>query len=402
MAAKIVPSVSGGYFCQNFLQRMLNFFRKTDKAKKSLATKEKSKSRPKFHTLRVNDITLETADTVSVAFEVPDELSENYRFLPGQYLTLEGEIDGEKVRRSYSLCSSPEDGELRVAIKKVSGGKFSTWANTELSVGTEMQVMSPDGNFNVFIDPKKQHNYVAFAAGSGITPVFSIMKSVLEMEPASTFTLFYGNQTGKTIIFRDKIDGLKNKYMKRLEVHHVLSREDQGTDYLKGRIDEAKCISFSERFFEKDDVDGFYLCGPEGMINCVSSSLKNMGVADNNIHYELFTSPSQKIAHKTKVSADKKSDDLESDVTIILDGEETHFKLPASSQPILDAALDAGADVPYACKGAVCCTCRAKVLEGSVEMEMNYALEDDEVEDGYILTCQSHPTSEKVVVSYDD
>lgn len=380
---------------------MLNFFRKTKESPKSLFTNEK-KSRPRFHTLKVQDITRETSDCVSVAFEVPGDLQEDYKFIPGQYLTLEKEIDGEAVRRSYSLCSSPSDGELRVAIKKVEGGRFSSWANSDLTVGTEMRVMTPDGNFNATLDPSNKNNYVAFAAGSGITPIFSIMKSVLEMEPASTFTLFYGNKTGKTVIFRDKIDGLKNKYMNRLEVHHVLSREDQGTDLLKGRIDEQKCISFSERFFDVKDTSAFFLCGPEAMIDCVSQSLRSLGAPKENIHYELFTSPSEKIAHKTKVSADKTSEKLKSAVTVILDGEETHFDITSDGDVILDAALDAGADVPYACKGAVCCTCRAKVLEGSVEMEMNYALEDDEVEDGFILTCQSHPTSEKVVVSYDE
>ncbi|MEQ9261939.1 MAG: 1,2-phenylacetyl-CoA epoxidase subunit PaaE [Owenweeksia sp.] len=381
---------------------MLKFFKKALGTKKSLLGDTRSSSRPRFHTLRVQDITRETEDCVSVAFEIPEELEENYRFVPGQYLTLEVEIDGEKVRRSYSLCSSPLDGELRVAIKKVEGGRFSSWANTQLTVGKEMQVMTPEGKFNAEVNPEHKHNYVAFAAGSGITPVFSIMKSVLEMEPQSTFTLFYGNKTSNTVIFRDKIDGLKNEYMNRLEVHHVLSREDQGTDYLKGRIDENKCISFSKQFFDVSETDAYFLCGPEAMINCVSDSLVKLSVPKEKIHYELFTSPSQNIAHKTKVSATKKQDTVKSKVTVILDGEETHFDISSDGNAILDAALDAGADVPYACKGAVCCTCRAKVLEGSVEMEMNYALEDDEVEEGYVLTCQSHPTSEKVVVSYDE
>jgi ring-1,2-phenylacetyl-CoA epoxidase subunit PaaE len=339
-----------------------------------------------------------------VAFEVPADLSEAYRFLPGQYLTLETEIDGEKVRRSYSLCSSPFDGELRVAIKKVEGGKFSTWANEKLKVGDFMQVMTPDGNFLAKINPAQKHRYVAFAAGSGITPIFSIMKSVLENEPDSLFMLFYGNKTSQSVIFKEQIEALKNQYMKRLEVHHILSREDQGTDYLKGRIDDEKCSHFASRFFELDKVDDYYLCGPEAMINTVSNTLQSLGADKSKIHFELFTSPAQSIEGKKKVdsSSSKKSSDLESAVTVILDGDETHFDLQEKGESILDAALDAGSDVPYACKGAVCCTCRAKVLEGSVEMDMNYALEDDEVEDGYILTCQSHPTSAKVVVSFDD
>ncbi len=400
----IVPFLFLNTFVQNTIQTpMLGFFKNKSAAKKSLFTPTKSSGRPKFHTLKVQDITRETDDCVSVAFEVPEELAESYQFVPGQYLTLEASIDGEAVRRSYSLCSSPVDGELRVAIKKVEGGRFSTYANESLQVGTEMRVMTPDGNFLVHIEESKAKNYVGFAAGSGITPIYSIIKSVLEMEPNSNFTLFYGNKTTQSVIFRDKLDGLKNKYMNRLEVHHILSREDQGSDYLKGRIDEQKCISFAQKFFNPQDIDAYFLCGPEAMINNVSETLKGLEVAKEKIHYELFTSPAQSIAGKTKVKAPKESSEkLKSALTVVLDGDETHFDLASDGDVILDAALDAGADVPYACKGAVCCTCRAKVLEGSVEMEMNYALEDDEVEDGYILTCQSHPTSEKVVVSFDE
>lgn len=381
---------------------MLNFFKKAKNKKDSLLSNDKPSRRAKFHTLRVSDIDRVTSDCISVAFEVPENLLEDYHFIPGQYLTLEKEIGGEKIRRSYSLCSSPLDGELRVAIKQVSGGKFSTYANTELSVGDELEVMTPDGKFYTKLEPSQKKNYVAFAAGSGITPILSIMKSVMEVEPESTFTLFYGNKTTQSVMFRDEIDALKNTYMNRLEVHHVLSREDQGADMLKGHIDEAKCISFSQKFFNVDEIHEYFICGPEAMINCVSESLVNLGADKAHVHYELFTSPSQKIAHKTKVSADKKSDELSSQVTVILDGEETHIEIPSSGKNVLDAALDAGADVPYACKGAVCCTCRAKVLEGSVEMDMNYALEDDEVEEGFVLTCQTHPTSEKVVISYDE
>ena len=381
---------------------MLNFFKKAKNKKDSLLSNNKPTRRAKFHTLRVSDINRETSDCISVAFDVPENLLEDYHFIPGQYLTLEREIGGEKIRRSYSLCSSPVDGELRVAIKQVPGGKFSTYANTELSVGDELEVMTPDGKFYTKLDSSQKKNYVAFAAGSGITPIFSIMKSVMEVEPESTFTLFYGNKTTQSVMFRDEIDALKNTYMNRLEVHHVLSREDQGADMLKGHIDEAKCISFSQKFFNVNEIHEYFICGPEAMINCVSESLVKLGADKAHVHYELFTSPSQKIAHKTKVSADKKSDELASQVTVILDGEETHIEIPSSGKNVLDAALDAGADVPYACKGAVCCTCRAKVLEGSVEMDMNYALEDDEVEEGFVLTCQTHPTSEKVVISYDE
>lgn len=380
---------------------MLKFFKKSSAKKESLMASEKSKGRARFHSLRVQDITIETPDCVSVAFEVPENLKSDYNFIPGQYLTLEHEIGGEKVRRSYSLCSSPLDGELRVAIKKVEGGKFSTWANTDLKVGADLQVMMPEGNFHTTIVEGQKKNYVAFAAGSGITPIYSIIKSVLEVESESTFTLFYGNQTSNTVIFKNNIEGLKNQYMNRLEVHHILSREDQGSDLLKGRIDGFKCESFAKQFFDPSSIDEYFICGPEAMINSVNETLKTIGANAKNVHFELFTSPLQSAPVKAKTS-DAKSNKVLNQVTVILDGEETHFDLAKGGFSILDAALDAGADVPYACKGAVCCTCRAKVVEGTAEMDMNYALEEEEVEEGYILTCQSHPTSKKVVVSFDE
>ena len=332
---------------------MLKFFKKAAPKKDSLLINEKPAGRAKFHNLRVQDITRETADCVSVAFEVPENLQQDYRFIPGQYLTLETEIGGEKVRRSYSLCSSPLDGELRVAIKKVENGKFSSWANESLTVGAEIAVMTPEGNFYTKIQEGQKKNYVAFAAGSGITPIYSIIKSVLEIEEDSTFTLFYGNQTSNTVIFKDKIDGLKNLYMERLEVHHVLSREDQGTDYLKGRIDDKKCERFSQSFFDPKGVDEYFICGPEEMINTVSDKLKDLGADPKSVHFELFTSPVQSApVPKADISATA-SNKMMSKVTVILDGEETHFDLSNAGFSVLDAALDAGADVPYACKGAV-------------------------------------------------
>lgn len=382
---------------------MLKFFKKSGSKKDSLLATDKPAGRARFHTLRVQDITRETSDCVSVAFEVPKDLKQDYKFIPGQYLTLEKEIEGEKVRRSYSLCSSPSDGELRVAIKKVDLGKFSTWANESLTVGTEMEVMTPEGNFHTKIEESKGKNYVAFAAGSGITPIYSIMKSVLELEPKSSFTLFYGNKSSNTVIFRDKIDGLKNLYMERLDVHHILSREDQGSDYLKGRIDEERCISFSEKFFDCKTVNDFFLCGPESMIHGVKDALSSLNVDSKKVHFELFTSPVQATDSNIKSATPASSSNkVMSKVSVILDGDETHFDLSTSGFAVLDAALDAGADVPYACKGAVCCTCRAKVIEGTAEMDMNYALEEEEVKEGYILTCQAHPTSERLVVSFDE
>jgi ring-1,2-phenylacetyl-CoA epoxidase subunit PaaE len=380
---------------------MLKFF---SRKKGTTPTLMKSSTEHKvghFHTLTVKHINSETADCVSVAFEIPTDLEEAFKFLPGQYLTLRTTIDGEDVRRSYSICSSPLDGEVRVAIKEVDGGVFSTYANRELKVGDTMQVMSPQGNFVVQPEETHANTYVAFAAGSGITPVMSILKSVLELEPKSKFVLFYGNRSSNSIIFKAQLEDLKDIHLNRLEVHHILSREDQGSDLLYGRIDANKVNRCANKFFIPEEVSGYYLCGPGSMIESATETLQQLGVEKEKIHFELFTAAGHvdKVDHSKDEAAKSK---VSSMVTVILDGEETHMEMMSTGKTILDTALDAGADVPFACKGAVCCTCRAKVLEGSAEMEMNYALMDDEVADGYILTCQSHPTSEKVVVSYDE
>jgi ring-1,2-phenylacetyl-CoA epoxidase subunit PaaE len=380
---------------------MLKFFQRK-KTNAPTLIKETVEHKPgHFHTLTVSNINRETADCVSVAFEVPDNLVEEFKFLPGQYLTLRTTIHGEDVRRSYSICSSPLDGELRVAIKEVEGGVFSTYANRSLKEGEEMRVMTPQGNFILQPKAENKNTYVAFAAGSGITPMMSIIKAGLEIEPDSNFILFYGNRSTSSIIFRDELDDLKSTHLNRLEVHHILSREDQGSDLLLGRIDGDKVKSCSGNFFDPAEVAGYYLCGPGSMIEAATETLQGLGVEKDKIHFELFnaTGHADKVDHSKPVVSGTK---ITSTVSVVLDGDETHFEMTSTGKTILDAALDAGADVPFACKGAVCCTCRAKVLEGSAVMEMNYALMDDEVADGYILTCQSHPTSERVVVSYDE
>jgi ring-1,2-phenylacetyl-CoA epoxidase subunit PaaE len=381
---------------------MLNFFKKKAQAAEPLLAESSKKTRPVFHTLRVKDIRRETPDCVSVALEIPSDLKEAYKFIQGQYVTFKMSFDGEELRRSYSICSSPLEGELRVAIKKVPDGRFSSFANEQLQVGDKLETMTPEGNFWRTVQPESANNYVAFAAGSGITPVMSIIKTHLELEPESTFQLFYGNKSSKSIIFKEAIEDLKDRYLNRLEVHHILSREDQGTDWLKGRIDASKCQHFSGKFFDPKTVNAFFLCGPEEMIMGVKDTLSDLGAPKENVLFELFTTPvGGGMAQKT-ASKEAKTSDVLSHVTVILDGDETHFDIATSGNSVLDAALEAGADVPFACKGAVCCTCRARVLEGAVEMDMNYALEEDELEDGYILTCQSHPTTERVVISFDE
>lgn len=360
----------------------------------------KRQARPKFHSLTIGEVRRETDECVSVSFEVPPTLRKDFCFAPGQYLTLKAVINGEEVRRSYSICSSPLDSELRVAIKKIAGGKFSTYANESLQAGNTIDVMTPQGNFTVPLDQNDSRKYVMFAAGSGITPILSLIKTILRYEPKSTITLFYGNKAVSTIIFKDELDDLKNQYIHRLEIHHVLSREDQGTDWLKGRIDTEKVRLYAQKFYKPTEIDHFFICGPEEMIYQVKNTLSDLGIHEKKVHFELFTA-STTLPVRDSVNATSKSDGL-SHVTVVLDGEETHFDVSSKGISILDAALDAGADVPFACKGAVCCTCRAKVLEGKVVMEMNYALDDDEVDQGYVLTCQSHPISERVVISYDE
>jgi len=377
---------------------MLGFFKKktAESLPGLLTTKAAQKGvKPTFHSAKVLEVRRETADCVSVALEVPNV--DTFSFVPGQYLTLRSTINGQEVRRSYSLCSSPLSGELRVAIKQVEQGVFSTWANTELKAGDTLETMPPMGNFALEIEPTDEQTYVGFAAGSGITPVLSILKTVLERAPKAKFILFYGNRKTNSIIFKAELEDLKDAYMGRLEVHHVLSREDQGNDLLFGRIDEARAAQFVAQIPGVKEAAGHYLCGPEAMIKGVQSALEQAGVSAKNIHFELFTSTTP-AAEKAPAAAASSGDAA---VTVILDGEETHFT-QGPKDFILDSALDAGADVPYACKGAVCCTCRAKVLEGEVEMAMNYSLTDDEVAEGFILTCQSMPRSPKVTVSFDE
>ena len=375
---------------------MLKFFKKKKEDKPSLMADTSKSTDTSFYPLTISEVRRETEEAVSIAFDVPTEHQEKFTFLPGQYLTLKTTIANEEVRRSYSICAAPSDGELRVAVKEIEGGKFSTHANRHLKAGMTIESMPPMGNFKWQPTGEPSH-VVGWAAGSGITPIMSIAKTVLESDSNSTFTLFYGNKNSNSIIFKDAFEDLKNTYVDRLEVHHILSREDQGSDVTKGRIDGEKVKAFNEKFFEVGATTAHFLCGPLGMIESVTETLESLGTPKEKIHFELFNTTAAGAAKKEVSSSASGA----SAVTVILDGEETHFEA-TGREFILDAALDAGADVPYACKGAVCCTCRAKVLEGSAEMVMNYALVDDEVKDGYILTCQAHATSEKVVVSFDE
>lgn len=354
----------------------------------------------KFHDIYVESVHRETEDSVVVSFDIPNDLRDSFTFVSGQYLTLEALIDGEDVRRSYSLCSAPFEKKWEVAIKRVEGGKFSTHANTLLKAGDKLKVLEPDGNFMLNTDKANKNHYVAFAAGSGITPIMSMVKSVLKNEVDSKFTLFFGNRSFDTIIFRDELEALKNQYLNRLSVHHILSKEKLGSPLFFGRIDGAKCSKFGSVFFDPQDVHSFYLCGPSQMIFSVRDELSNLGVDSSKIHFELFNTDDIKIERKEeKITFDPET---ESRVTIILDEESFDMPLAYGGVSVLDAALAAGADLPYACKGGVCSTCKAKITEGEVVMDLNYALEPDELENGYVLTCQSHPRSSKLTVNFDE
>ncbi len=357
----------------------------------------------KFYTLKVNDVRPETSDCVSVSLQIPKGLEETFRFAPGQYLTFRRHFNGSEIRRSYSICSSPRDGELRVAIKKVEEGKFSTYAHDELKAGEELDVMPPMGRFTPKKKEKTHKNYLAFAAGSGITPIMSIMKTVLEDEPGSTFTLVYGNRSRNSVIFRESIEALKNIYMERLRLYHVLSREYMDIPIFSGRINAEKCREFCKSLIDLTTIDEAFICGPEAMILSVKQELADLGMKDDDIHIELFTSPDQPKATHEKWEKEHSSDSSpKSRVSITLDGTTFDMDVPFNGESILDAALRNGADLPYACKGGVCCTCRARVMEGEVIMEVNYSLEHDEVEKGFVLTCQSHPRTERVIIDFDE
>ena len=354
-----------------------------------------------FHKLKVKEIKRETADCVSISFEIPPELKDSFLFQHGQNITVKKNLDGEEARRSYSICSSPFEDELRVAVKKVDGGVFSTFANIDLKVGDELDVLPPTGKFNSPLHIENKKKYLAFASGSGITPVISIIKTTLKTEPASSFTLVYGNRSRSAIIFFEELEAIKNKYMSRFNLIHVLSREKTDIPVNHGRIDIEKLAELSG-ILNYSSFDEIFICGPEMMIFSVREYLEQKGVDKKNIHYELFTTPGQKRAMATtRQVATKEPGEIKSKIVVKLDGRTFDFDLGFNDVGILDAALQHGADLPYACKGGVCCTCKARLIEGKVEMDVHWGLEDEEIEQGYILTCQSHPKTEKVMVDFD-
>lgn len=356
----------------------------------------------RFHTLTIRQILRDTPDSVAIDFEVPESLQETFQFKAGQYLTLRAEVDGTELRRSYSLCSAPGSREWRVGIKQVSGGRFSTYANQVLRPGDTLEVMPPEGRFSL-PDVPGDH-VVAFASGSGITPILSIVQDLLFQHPATRVTLFYGNKKNETIMFRDTLEHLKNKFPHRFSLHHILSQEVLGLPLYQGRIDKEKCAAFVNKFFDKTNVSHYLLCGPEAMILDLKEELLHQGASESSIHFELFASPGQSATAPASPETDSTASPEASGssfVTIRLDGNDYNFDLEYQGLNFIDAAEARGIDVPYSCKGGVCCTCKALVMEGEVKMEKNYSLEPDELEEGFILTCQSHPRSHRVVLNFD-
>lgn len=356
-----------------------------------------------FHRLTVAEVERETDDAVCLRFEVPTALRDEFAFRQGQYLTLRQTINGEDVRRSYSICSGVDDDALRVAIKHIEGGRFSSYANAELKAGDSLEVMPPDGRFTTELKADNDHNYLCIAAGSGITPILSIVKSILSREPRSHVTLLYGNQRVASIMFRDELERLKNRYMERFQLIHVLSKENREVDILNGRIDNRKGAALCRNLLDLKAVDDFFLCGPEGMISEVSRGLRGAGVDEARIHYELFgasAADAQTVIERHHERARRYAGKV-SRVTVKADGRETHFDLSPDGENILDAALEAGVDLPYACKGGACATCKCRVVKGEVEMDVRHALEDSEIAAGYVLSCQAHPVSDEVLLDFD-
>tara|TARA_B110000046_G_scaffold78688_2_gene86810 strand:+ start:996 stop:2063 length:1068 start_codon:yes stop_codon:yes gene_type:complete len=350
-----------------------------------------------FYPIRVSEIYKTTPDCSVVTFDIPDELKETFTYKQGQYLTLKAVINGEEVRRSYSLCTSPIDNQWQVAVKKIEDGRFSTFVNDVLKTGDILEVMPPNGRFFTEVNPKKKKRYVAFAAGSGITPIHSIIKTHLNQEPESTFSLFYLNQSVQSMILREEIEGLKNQFLGRYELYHFLTKEMRDSHLFNGRFTEHKLKTISEKIIDFNSVDEFFICGPTEMIFMIRDFLYTQGVEESKVHFELFGTSTK--GSKKKVF-DMNNKDV-SNVSVITNGVQVSFNMNQNGENILDAALRNNADLPFACKGGVCCTCKAMLVEGEAPMNVNYALEKEEVEQGYILTCQAIPKSSEIVVDFD-
>lgn len=351
-----------------------------------------------FHTLAIAEVRRETPDAVSIRFDVPEALREAFRFKAGQHLTLRAEIDGADVRRTYSLCAAPHEDTVRIAVKQMAGGVFSSWANTALAPGHTIDVLPPMGRF---VLPERGTHFVGLAGGSGITPVLSILKHVLASDPKARFTLIYGNRNTPSIMFLEELGGLKDRYLDRLEVYHVLEDEAEEIELFNGRLDRAKCDEIFSHLVNPEDVDAFFICGPGPMMDTVEETLRERGVAQERILVERFTTsaPSAEQLRRTEAMQSKAAGVT---LRVVLDGRRTTVFFDPARHNILESVQAAGLNAPYACRGGVCTTCRAKVLKGEVTMLKNYGLTDEEVSEGYVLTCQAVPLSDEVALSFDE
>lgn len=351
-----------------------------------------------FHALTVADVCAETADATSIAFSVPEHLSADFRFVAGQYLTLMREFDGEFLRRPYSVCVSPDEGELRVCVKKLAGGRMSNFVAEKLKVGDQIAVMEPKGRFTLQTDADASNHYVGIAGGSGITPVLSIVRSVLREEPNSRVTLLYGNRGVNDIIFRRKLAELKDSYLERFSVVHVLAEGDNDVELFSGMLTSEKVESILSTFLQPTEVDGYFICGPGPMMDGAGAALNRLGVEPSRIKIESFGTATP--VHAGALQSTVEDDTDAAQATVIVGGSRMQVPVPRSGN-VLDAALAEKIDLPYACKGGVCCTCKAMLVEGEVDMAVNFGLEPDEIARGFILTCQARPLSDTLVVDYD-
>ena len=352
-----------------------------------------------FHKLKIAEIVPETAEAVSLRFDIPPELEETFTFKPGQHLTLRLMIDGEDVRRNYSLCTAPDERDWKVTIKRMPGGFFSQWAPDNLKAGDVIEVMEPHGSFTTEVDANNRRHLVAIAGGSGITPVMSLVKSTLRAEPESQFTLFYGNRDSSSVIFLDALADLKDRYLDRFEIYHFLDQEEQGIDLFNGMLDRARCEEAIEHLVpDAAEVDGWFICGPSPMMAAAEGALLDRGVPKERIHIERFAREVP-VGAVTREIADLQNKAEGLKVSVTLDGRTR--RIPFTARNILDSARIAGLPAPFACKAGVCATCRAKVTKGKVEMAARYGLTDEEIAAGYVLTCQSVPLGDGVAVDYD-
>jgi ring-1,2-phenylacetyl-CoA epoxidase subunit PaaE len=354
-----------------------------------------------FHELKIGDVRQDAEDAVIVSFELPANLRATYRFEPGQHLTLRALVEGSDLRRSYSICSGEDEDTIFIGVRRVPGGAFSTWLHEQAKPGLSIAVMPPQGRFCVRRTAPAGRHYLGIAGGSGITPILSILKSVLARDPGSHFTLIYGNRSQKSTMFKEEIEDLKNRYMTRLVLHHVFSREQMDAPLNSGRLDREKIAEFLGSVVDPGDIDQVYVCGPNDVNDEAEKAVLAAGIAEDRVHIERYGVP---VARSTReIEEPDAGDELGgSRLLIIRDGLSREIEFRKGDKSVLEAAAKAGLDVPFSCKAGVCATCRAKLLEGDVRMSRNFALEKSEIESGFILTCQAHPLTPRVVVSFDE